>query len=861
MARFVVPLSSRRARDARVTGGKGAGLARLLKSGFPVPAGFVITTAAFREPLAQAAARAGSRDLVPDLDPDPAALEAARRACLSWTMPDRVRRSVLGAYRRLGAGPVAVRSSLVGEDSGAASFAGQLDTVLGVEGESALLDAVRRVLASAFGDRLWAYMKQSRAGTGTTIPSFPPLSALSLAVVVQSMVRSEVSGVAFSADPLTGQNDVVVEAVAGLGEDFVQGRVRPDRYRLDPRGDLAEVEPALPSGPLLAEADVRALAKLVRAIAAMSGCPQDIEWSRDADGFRILQSRPIASLAGRRVYSRRLVSEMAPGLVRPLVWSTKYRSMIKNVLAPAFTGVLKARDLDHTRLIVRIHSRVYTDMTLVGESFARIGFPVNYFETLSRDEAAERKRIPLRPRMVPAFLRLVRLALRILRMAREVDPFIGAQDRKIDEFRSKDWAAESADGLLGTLDRLNAIHADSQRTIISVSMNMAIRNRLLGRMIAKRAPGARSGDALKGYGKSNGLAPFLAMRVLAVTARAVDPSLLAKLAEEGASVTAADLTGSEPGRRLLAGFDRFMDRFGYLSANGSDFSEVPWIENPRLIWKTVARLAAAPETPAASAAEVHREEVLGLVRSGLGPLGRRVFDRLHLSTVRFIGWRERVSLLMSECSYLMRRCALALGRKLVDRGVFERPDDVFYLYADELREVVSGTGEGGADAATAARAAEAAAAKVGERRAELVADAAIDPPETVCGDGRSGPPRRPPSTAEGLTSLFGIGGSAGVVRGRARIVHDPACDGRPLTREDVLVVPFTDIGWTPVLADAGGIVAETGGQLSHTSIIAREFGIPAVVSVRDATRLIREGQTVTVDGAAGRVFLHPEEGL
>ncbi len=222
------------------------------------------------------------------------------------------------------------------------------------------------------------------------------------------MVRSEVSGVAFSADPLTGQNDVVVEAVAGLGEDLVRGRVRPDRYRLDARGDLAEVDPALPSGPLLAEADVRALAKLVRAIAATSASPQDIEWSRDADGFRILQSRPIASLAGRRVYSRRLVSEMAPGLVRPLVWSTKYRSMVKNVLAPAFAGVLKARDLDHTRLIVRIHSRAYTDMTLVGESFARIGFPVNYFETLSRDETAERKRIPLRPRMVPAFLRLVR---------------------------------------------------------------------------------------------------------------------------------------------------------------------------------------------------------------------------------------------------------------------------------------------------------------------------------------------------------------------------------------------------------------------------------------------------------------------
>ncbi|MCK7489836.1 MAG: PEP/pyruvate-binding domain-containing protein [Anaerotruncus sp.] len=218
MPGFVVPLSSRRARDERIAGGKGAGLARLLKSGFPVPAGFVVTTAAFREPLSQAAARAGSPDLVlgPDSDPDPAALEAARRACLSWPMPERLRRSVLAAYRRLGAGPVAVRSSLVGEDSGAASFAGQLDTVLGVDGESALLDAVRRVLASAFGDRLWAYMRQSRTGSGAPIPgSIPastPLSALSLAVVVQRMVPAVVSGVAFSVDPVTASPGAVIEA-------------------------------------------------------------------------------------------------------------------------------------------------------------------------------------------------------------------------------------------------------------------------------------------------------------------------------------------------------------------------------------------------------------------------------------------------------------------------------------------------------------------------------------------------------------------------------------------------------------------------------------------------------------------------
>jgi len=150
-------------------------------------------------------------------------------------------------------------------------------------------------------------------------------------------------------------------------------------------------------------------------------------------------------------------------------------------------------------------------------------------------------------------------------------------------------------------------------------------------------------------------------------------------------------------------------------------------------------------------------------------------------------------------------------------------------------------------------------ARVAARKAEMAADAAVDPPETISTDGWNAPPRQPPPPESGLDALHGVGGSAGVVRGRARIVHDPACSGRQLSREDVLVVPFTDIGWTPVLAEAGGIVAETGGQLSHTSIIAREFGIPAVVSVRNATRIIREGQALTVDGTAGRIILHPEE--
>lgn len=915
MAAFVLPLSSRRACDPSVAGGKGAGLARLTRSGFPVPSGFVVTTAAFREPLARAldTLRSHSRQIATEAIPgeesrssfegvsfftreassiSPVDLDRARRLCLDWTVPDRLRRAILRARRRLGPGPVAVRSSLVGEDAAASSFAGQLDTVLNVQGDDALLDAVRLVLASAFGDRLWAYMQQAagapplrsdRAASTSSIASAAPsalssssssssdgasFNSLSLAVVVQSMVRAVVSGVAFSADPVTGQNDAVIEAVAGLGEDLVRGRVSPDRYRIDSRGALTASARAGAAAPLLAEADVRVLAGFVRDIAARAGSPQDVEWSRDADGIRILQARPIASLAGLRLYSRKLVSDMAPGLVRPLVWSTKYRSMVKNVMAPTFKALLKDTDLDYTRLIVRYYSRVYTDMTLVGESFARLGFPVNFLDMMHRDENAERKKVPLRPRMVPAFFRLLRLARRVFRMARQVEPFIAAQDRKIDGFRKKDWRAASPEALLADLDRLNALHAEAQWMIVAVAMNMAVRSRSLKRMVRRAVPDATLGDVLKGYGRSGGLAPFEAMRALAATARALDRPLLERLAAEergdvapasfdsaGAppSSVPAGLAASEPGRRLLAEFEAFMARYGFLSANGSDFSEVPWIEEPRSIWRTVARLALRPDAgPSPDEAEAHREEVLGRVRAGLGPLRRRAFDRLHRSTVRFIGWRERISLLMSEDSYLMRRCALALGRDLVGRAALESPEDVFFLYADELRDAVAT--RSAAPGPTAAP-----AAKVASRKAEMAADAAIDPPETISADGWNAPPRGGPTPEPGLDVLHGVGGSAGVLRGRARIVQDPSLDGHRLTRGDVLVVPFTDIGWTPVLAEAGAIVAETGGQLSHTSIIAREFGIPAVVSVRGATGLIREGEDITVDGTAGRVILHRGE--
>ncbi len=486
---------------------------------------------------------------------------------------------------------------------------------------------------------------------------------------------------------------------------------------------------------------------------------------------------------------------------------------------------------------------------MLGGLFSRIGLPANFFEVVAREERAVHHRVRFRLRMAPAFLRFLRFALRELRAGKRLEPFHSAQHRRLDEFRALDVASRSPRELVGDLGRLVKTHAAAQWFIIVISMSMAARRKILARLVASSRTGADPGDVIKGYGRRDSLAPFEAMKELAGELRRLDRDLVVRIAEGTELDVASALVASEHGRAVLDGFGGFMARYGFLSANGSDFSEVPWIENPRVVWRTVGRIALAHDAsvsvaPDVKDAEAHRDETIALVRSRLGPLRRHVFDRLQASTVWFMAWRERVSLLMTEGSYLMRRCALALGAKLVERGVLAEPGDVFYLFRDELERLAS-DGEGSEVVQAMIR------GKIRDRKAEIEADEALEPPDTFCG--QEAPWRQAPS-GEGLEFLSGIGCSAGVYKGRARIVHDPAREGLDLETADILVVPFTDVGWTPILSGVAAIVAETGGQLSHTSIIAREFGVPAVVSVPGATRLIREGQVITVDGTAGRIY-------
>ena len=831
MARYVLSLNSRSALHETRAGGKGASLAWLRRAGFRVPPGFVITPSAFHDFLLHH----GLQDLAHRRNWSAEELDQRRKLFMAHPIPPALSRPITKAYRALG-GCVAVRSSMVGEDTALASFAGQLDTILEVQGDSELLEAVKQCWASVFNWRLFKYMDERE-------PLSPePFEGFSIAVVVQRMIEARAAGVAFSADPITGQQCVVIESVHGLGEALVQGLVEPDRHVVDAQGVLLETAAIDGRTPSLSAEQVLHLAEIVGEVASKMNGPQDVEWAWDGAYFFLLQSRPISTLSGQRVYSANMVSDMLPGLIKPLVWSVSTTSKLENVLGRVFTELVGASDVDFRQLAKRIHSRIYADTTLIGQLLEEMGLPANFFEVMSRDASAERRgRPPLNLRTLRTLSRLARFGWRCAWMADEINAFIEQHDRELEPYRQADWSCQSPARLLAHAEDLAGLYSETMWFNFVGHLNMMGRNRMMNRLVRGHAPDVPPTDIIRGLTGLKSLETNQALQRLAAQARTLGPGIPALLMEQDEACIRAGLSTTNAGRVLADGVDEFLDRFGFMSACGTDLSRTPWSEDPTVIWRSIGRLATQPATRAAQHTEQMRREAQTRVRANLNPLQCYAFDRLLRSTTTYLDLRERSSFLISEDSCHLRCIYLALADHLVAQGDLDQRDDVFYLAHDELSDLVQG------DLAPLE-----ARARIAERRAEMAIDAGLSLPDIIYGDHV---PARPVLPAEGEACLEGISGSSGLVEGYARIILDPVDAHAPLGLEDILVIPFADTSWTPLFYGVGGIVAETGGQLSHSAIVAREYGLPAVVNVKNATRLIHEGQHIVVDGNRGRVVL------
>lgn len=867
--KWTFPLDDDAAMDRARAGGKGVGLARLVRAGLPVPRAFVIDAAAMRGVVgAESAAE-------PPLVWSDAAVraEAARRAALlrSAPLPEGLAGEVRAILAGLGGDEtaIAVRSSALDEDGAIRSAAGQHDTVLGVRGLEAVLAAIRTCWAGAHGHRAAIY----RARTGAA-----PFDSAS-AVILQAMAPADQSGVIFTQDPLHPRRPIFVVETSPTPEAVVQG-TQSTRHHL-PRPATAATGAVPPhircdaGAGAFGDAHLRELAALALRAERALGAPADVEWAwSSASGFQLLQLRPITtgarvSTRGRGIlWTQRFSGERWTEPATPLGWS-----IVRPALERFTHWPWASRAYLGGSSLARVHAGTpYFNVTIFRHLLPQTPwtptpeFVLELFPPAEQEELRRRRwHLP-----TPGLVVLV-LAEALLRGRWRGHRFLWSTN-------PRDWerlaprierAAEAALAsppppdsaaalravapLLGWLERYVGVHVWS---LLWANLFYQALGVWLMRCGGSELHARRPALVVGAGGDNLTLRTNMAVWRLAALAH-VEPALERRLLDSasGDGALAAiralrdapgNAEGSAAARHFLLALDGLLERYGHRSRATWEVFSRRWRDEPGTVVEMVRAFlrtgtAADPLLRDAEMAEgrVRAEHALEAALRGW---------RLRLA--RWLVGRTRVfSLLRENQRFVFDRLMLAIregcvraGDRLAAERRLARAGDVVHLELDELRGLSVGT----LSAVEAAR-------RIAERKAEA-ARAAQSPAPIFLVDDESAADAEPPlRIPAGARTLRGLGISPGRISGRARIARSLS-DLAGLEPGEILVVKSTDPGWTPYFSAAGGLVTELGGLLSHAAVVAREYGLPAVANIADATSILKNGDALTIDGSSGVVF-------
>ncbi|MFF9896575.1 rifamycin-inactivating phosphotransferase [Streptomyces longispororuber] len=860
---YVVDLGEVAGAHVAVVGGKAAHLGELSRiEGIRVPAGFCVTTDAFRQAVAQVPSLDEQLDELTRVDPDDReairTLSARlRRAVEKTAVPDGVVEAVTRALTRFGEhAAYAVRSSATAEDLPTASFAGQQDTYLNVVGPEAVLEHVSRCWASLFTERAVTY--RLRQGIGHR--------AVHMAVVVQRMVLPEASGILFTADPVTGhRRTATVDAGFGLGEALVSGLVNPDRFTVRD-GEIVDrtiaakqrAVHALPTGgtrdvvvdarqqeqPALTDDQVVRLVQLGRRIEAHFGRPQDIEWCLDGDGFHIVQSRPVTTLFP--------VPE-ADDQENHVYVSVGHQQMMTDAMKPLGLSLWRRTAM------VPMHEaggRLFVDVT------ARLAAPASrapLLDLLGRGDPliTDALRtlldrgdfIPSLPDTGPggppagggAPAPIETDPTVVTELVRRSETSVVALERDI---RTK-TGPELFDFLLDAFEEHKRVLSDPlSMQVIMAGMEATwwLNDHVRDWLGEKNAADTLTLSAPGNITSEMGLA-------LMDVADAVRPhpevvAYLQGVEDDDFLDGLAELPGGPEARDAV---ERYLDRYGVRCVGEIDITRPRWREQPAaLVPAILDNVRNFPPGAAGRRFEEGRQKALRKEQDVLSRLRalpdgerkaaetKRMIDRVRT----FIGYREYPKYGIVSRYFVYRRALLAEAERLARAGVLAEREDAFFLTFEELHE--------------AARSHRADAELIRRRKDAFHAYQALTPPRVLTSDGEAlnGAYRRDDAPAG---ALLGLPVSAGTVEGRARVILDIA--RADLEEGDILVTAYTDPSWSPLFVGIKGLVTEVGGLMTHGAVIAREYGLPAVVGVDRATRLIRDGQRIRVHGTDGYVEL------
>lgn len=817
-----------------ILGGKGANLLRLQELGFRIPETYVVPADVFGDHRAAMLPQAIQS---PPLHPD-------------------ILRALTRVIDELGEGPLAIRSSASAEDGALASFAGQHETFLGVRGVEECSEAIRECWASLWNERSIAYRKKQGIN----------LDTLTMSVLIQPLIPAEVSGVLFTRDPIQGEH-VVIEAVPGLGERLVSGKVPPDRFVLDRQGTLLEQEIApkaaalkvLPDGrveevpvekqekqePCLSSEQLTELLRLGLEIERHFGRAQDIEWAIAQGEIILLQTRPITT--GKQptqyplVWSNTNTGEVLPDVATPMTFS-----LVNHFVYQLFEPMLPRLSEIKQPVLGLIAGRAYFNLTLMtaillSSPLSKKLNPHKLFGGLDgelppipRESLPE---IPLGPWQ--AQLKNLAKALKGLLFPPSENPLetLRKERKGLEAIPPSDRALFA--GVKGALGRVLYDQMLFPQTLLGVLGSEVLG--VLCRKWLQDADGRISKTLFFGLGNLDSAEAGLSLWRLAQAAReqGIEETLLK-------ANSFSELAEQIEGSPFLAAWEDFMAEHGHHARAELDVSVPRWRETPDYVLHQVKGLLSSLDSvrPAFQRPRTAEREALEReCRAKLGPVRRRIFNSVLLGAQRGIAMRENLKSEMVRRMGIIRTLLLEAGARLVARGVLENRDEVFFFYLDELEDTLLRGTSGFSELIRA-------------RQAEFERNQKLTPPPVVVGDYH-------PTPVVSLTCppadvLKGIAVSPGLATGRARVIARADQKQRVLPGE-ILVAPFTDPGWTPYFLPAAGIVMDQGGMLSHGSIVAREYGIPAVVNVGKATEWIQTGQWIQVDAYRGEVRLYSAE--